>query len=469
MTESKVTLIKGDKVDSNTDYRDALPVNMYAVEKNILGASGYMLDYHGLTQVAIGSGIDRGGHYNERFETQFRVSGTKLIEVNSDKTVTELGTISGSDQAAMPCSFNTQCIIADGKMFLYDPTNGFREVTDSDLGNPIDGVWIDNYYFMTDGDYLFHTDIADESSIDPLKFATAEFSPDKSLGVSKTQDNKVAVWGRYSLEYFINIAADNFAFQRVETRAQKVGIVATHAKCDSKTGFFIVGGRESEAVAVHHIGLGSSDKISTREVDKLISIYSEPDLADMRIESRMQDDITFILVHLPDTTLCFNENIAKSLGKEFAWSILKSDIVGEKQYRAINGVFDSRFSQHIYGDKQNTYIGKLDNSVCTQYGIKVESILYTPFLDIESQSIDQIEIETIPGHNPSDDATVAVSVSVNGVTYGSEWWAMYGEPLDYGKRFIIRRLGYVRQWVGFKFRSVSTSRMAFGLFTVNHG
>jgi hypothetical protein len=59
MTESKLTLIKGDKVDSNTDYRDALPVNMYAVEKNILGASGYMLDYHGLTQVATGSGIDR--------------------------------------------------------------------------------------------------------------------------------------------------------------------------------------------------------------------------------------------------------------------------------------------------------------------------------------------------------------------------------------------------------------------------
>ena len=38
-------------------------------------------------------------------------------------------------------------------------------------------------------------------------------------------------------EDIVDIAQDNFAFQRVETRAQKIGIVATHAKCESGNKF----------------------------------------------------------------------------------------------------------------------------------------------------------------------------------------------------------------------------------------
>ena len=45
MPEIPITLIKGDKVSPLTDYRDALPVNMYAIEKEILGAKGYMQSY----------------------------------------------------------------------------------------------------------------------------------------------------------------------------------------------------------------------------------------------------------------------------------------------------------------------------------------------------------------------------------------------------------------------------------------
>ena len=82
-------------------------------------------------------------------------------------------------------------------MFLYSVGGGFVEVTDINLGDPIDGVWINGYYFLTDGENIYHTDINDESAIDPLKFATAEFMPDTSVGLGKTQDNKVIVFGRY--------------------------------------------------------------------------------------------------------------------------------------------------------------------------------------------------------------------------------------------------------------------------------
>ena len=470
MPEIPITLIKGDKVSSLVDYRDALPVNMYAVEKEILGAKGYMQSYPGLVSFGTGLGIDRGANYNERLENHFRVSGTHLISVSTLGVVTDLGDIPGTSQCRLQnfYSFNTQGIIADGRMFLYDAVGGFREVVDGDLGDPIDGVWVDGYYFLTDGEYIYHTDIIDEESISPLKFATAEFMPDASLGVAKTKDNKVMVFGRYTIEYFVNDASENFAFQRLETRAQKIGIVATHAKCESKGIFYITGGSKEEAVSIHAISAGTSLKISIREIDKILAQYPEPELADMRMETYSEDGTTFILIHLPNETLCFNENISLTMGLQYAWSILKSDTIGDNPYRAINGIFDARSSTWIYGDKLDVNLGKLDKSVVTHYGENIEWILFTPFLKLEGASIDSIEIATIPGFNVADDATVAISFTNNGLTYGTEYLLNYGEPLEYGKRFIIRRLGYVRDYVGFKFRGVSSSKMAFGLMIVEY-
>jgi len=472
MPSDKLTLIKGEKVDSDVDYRDQLPVNMYAVKKDILGAQGYMLSYPGLSSFGTVVGKDRGATYNERKSNHFRVSGNSLIEVDITGTQTILGTISGRMQAAMPYSFNTQAIIADGRMWLYsvaEEEDDFIEVLDEDLGDPIDGIWIDGYYFMTDGEYLFHTDIDDETSIDPLKFSTALFSPDPTLGLLKTQDNKVCVLGRYSIEYFQNVATDNFAFQRIESRAQKIGIVATHAKCEAKGQFYIVGGRKNDSVGIHAFRLGATLKISTREVDKLIAEYTEPELIDIRMESRQADDVLFILIHLPDYTLCYNDTIASSFGRDFAWTILKTDIKGNTPYRGINGIFDARISKWIYGDKSSNTIGKLDNSICTHYGENVEWQLYTPLKMLETMSINELELQTIPGLNTSEGATVAVSITYNGVSFGTEWWTLYSLPTDHNQRFILRGLGYVSEWVGFKFRGVSSHRMAFALCKVTYG
>jgi len=472
MTITPVTLVKGDAHGSETDYRDNLPVNMYAIGRKVMGADGYLINYPGIESFATGLGIDRGASYNEKDEAHYRVSGTRLLSISSTGVVTNLGAIPGTSQCRLIdfYSFNTQGIIADGKMFLYKSVGGLAEVIDADLGSPIDGVWVDQYYFLTDGDYIYHTDIDDETSIDPLKFATAEFMPDPSLGLAKSSDNKVMVFGRYSLEYFVNDASDNFAFVRVPTRAQKIGIVATHAKCEGGGGFFITGGRREEAVGIHAISIGSSSKISTREVDKVLSQYTESDLSDMRMEYRMADDIAFVLVHLPNETLCFNDTIAKISGLTSAWSILSTGVstATATTYRAINGIFDARNSKWIYGDKTNTNIGSLNNSISTQYSELVEWLLFTPLLLLDGQSINQIELATIPGFATANDATVAVSLTHDGITFGREWWEAYGAPLAYGKKFIIRRLGYVADIVGFKFRGASTSRMAFALMVMDH-
>lgn len=85
-------------------------------------------------------------------------------------------------------------------------------------------------------------------------------------------------------------------------------------------------------------------------------------------------------------------------------------------------------------------------------------------------SIDQIEVDSIPGHQVNaDNVTVAISITYDGLTYGKEWWADYGQIHSYDQRFIANRLGYVRENIGFKFRCASPERLAFSLMTVTYG
>jgi len=463
MAEMAIDLLKGDKVGSEVDYRDYLPENMIAIMKPIHNAAGYMLQHQGLTKYGDGFGIDRGGIWNRREEDHYRVSGGSFVTLGSTGIPTVIGAISGTKTASLPYSFNTQGIITDGKFWLYSPLSGLNEVTDPDLGIPIDGVWVDGYYFLTDGDFVYHTDLANETAIDPLKFATAEFMPDKSLGVGKTPDNKVMVFGRETIEYFKNQANLNFAFTRIDTRAIKSGIVGTHCKVEIKDKWYILGGSKDEAISVHVVGVGSVQQVASREVDKIISQYAEIDLADVVLEARKEHAYSFLVVHLPNETLLLNITLMEKMGTEQAWSIIKSDVNGNTQWRAKHGVYEPRLGRWVYGDKQDKTIGLLDETVSTHYGNVVEWVLNTPFIHLETMSIDELEI---PGFTVTKDATVAISLTTNGVIPSQEHWLDYGGPSKYNARFIAYMLGYVDDWFAIKLRGASRSRMAFSKATL---
>jgi len=458
MPSFNASLIKGDKVSDSTDYRDALPVNMYAVMRKVLGADGYMLSHPGLTLHGTGEGVDRGGYWNERQGIHFRVSGTSLINLAVDGTHTTIGAITGNRRASMAHSFNSMGIVADGKFWQYDGTTLVQN-TDPDLGTPIDLTWIDNYYFFTDGEFIYHTDITDETSIDGLKFATSEFSPDPTLAIDRTSDDQLIVFDRYTTNYFTNKATDNFAFQWIRGKSLKCGIVGTHCETELEGRFYIIGSGREEAVSIHLISSGTYTSIASREIDKILAEYTDEQLQSAILETRVEDRDKLIIAHLPSHTLLYNANVAAVSGVDQAWSIIKS---GNLPWRGVNGVSDPRVAGFIYGDKFNANIGLLDNTVATQYGETVESTVFTPLFLLDGLSIDEIEVTTIPGHQVNlDDVTCAISVTYDGLTYSNEWWALYGEQYNYNQRFIIRRLGYVRNWMGIKIRAKTKERLSF--------
>jgi hypothetical protein len=227
-----VPIICGDKVSKFSDYEDGIPVNMIAVSREIEGSAGYLFSHDGLTQIRTGQGVDRGAHYNERMRRMFRVSGEKLIEITAGGVVV-IGDIPGVDLVTITYSFQSLLIVASGKAWRYDGVI-LSQLTDVDLGYPIDVTQIDGYYFFTDGEYLYHTDIDDETNINPLKFATSELSPDPTRAVGRTQDDLVVVFNRYTTEYFINQGTEQFAFARLNQKCVHFGRAKGGAhKCTS--------------------------------------------------------------------------------------------------------------------------------------------------------------------------------------------------------------------------------------------
>ena len=466
--KADLPLMKGNKVVDNADYRDALPVNLTIVVEPIRGAQGYLLSHAGLTAHATGLGLDRGGYWNERQGKHFRVSGENLISVSTAGSINNIGEITGLDRASMTHSFNTQAIVADGKMWLYNGAT-LNQVTDNDLGNPIDITWIDGYYFLTDGEYIYHTDILDESSIDPLKFATSEFSPDPTLAVDKTSDNQVIVFNRYSTEYFANTANDNFAFTRIQSKAVKCGVVGTGCETEMEGIFYVMGGGREESVSIHYISAGTYQSIASRSVDQIIASYSEDELQDAVLETRVTERDKFIIVRLPNHTLLYNKSVADIYGNAQAWTTVKSEITNDGPWRGVNGVSVPNVGW-VYGDLNTTKIGVLDSSVATQYGEQVETIMYTPLVDMDDASINELEIDILPGHQVSSEDTISfISLTYDGLTFGKEWSLSYGVKGNYINRFIANRLGYIRDFVGFKVRTVSSGRVAFSRCSLDYG
>jgi len=469
MPEVFANLLKGDRTGIETDYRDSLPVNMSAINRPMFGAAGYMLQTPGLTKYGEGSGIDRGGVWNERHGVHYRVSGQDFISVDAGGSSTKLGTIPGLDTVSLPYSFNTQGIVADGKFWLYDLDNGLVQVTDENLGSPVDAVWINGRYFFTDLENLFHTNITSESAIDALKFATSEFSPDPTLGVGKTSDNKAIAFNRYSTEWFADRASSEFSFSRLENRAIKIGIVGTHCKAEMDNRWYIMGGRKEENVSMHVLTGSTSQNISSVEIDKIISKYTEQELSISVVEARVFDNYPHIIVHLPRETLLYNLKIALAAGNEMAWSVLSSGVSKPQQWRGKFGVFEPRLGKWVYGDKRDGRLGILDNESAVQYGDLVEWRLDTPFMYFDGVSIDEFEVQIIPGQNKDNDATVFISLTYDGVTHGREYVKAYGKPSDFTHRFIIYTLGHVDQWVSIRLRGATRSRMAFARIKMEIG
>jgi hypothetical protein len=382
--------------------------------------------------------------------------GTRLVKIDSVGSITDIGFVgSDSDFATLDYSFDRLGIVSNGDFFQYDGAN-LIEVTDPDLGTVIDFIWVDGYFMLTDGEFLIVTELNSPTSIEPLKYGSSEADPDPIKAILKLRNEPYAL-NRYTVEVFDNVGGSGFPFQRIEGAQIQRGTVGTHTCCVFLETVAFVGGGRNESISVWLAVSGSSTRIATREIDQVLSGYSEDILSKISVESRVDKGHQHLYIHLPDQTLVHDAAASQIVG-EPVWSILSSGLAQQK-YRARNLV--RCYDKWLVGDTDSFKVGYLDDVGTEQWGNVVSWEFNTVIVYNEGRGaiFHELELVSLTGRAElGTDDFVSTQYSLDGMTWSQEKFVKAGKQGQRKKRLVWINQGHMRNWRIQRFRGISSGK-----------
>jgi hypothetical protein len=311
----------------------------------------------------------------------------------------------------------------------------------------------------TDGSYLAVTELNDPFSVNPLKYGSSEADPDPIVALMKVK-NEVYALNRNTIEVFNNVGGSLFPFQRVEGAQVQRGVVGTNACALFMDTIAFLGGGRNESVAVWIVNGGIAEKLSSREIDLILKDYTEEQLSQVYIESRVDKDFRHLYIHLPDQTLVFDGAGTAKAGIP-VWFTLSSSLVGKSQYLARNFVWI--YNKGIIGNPQNSSFGYLTDRLSSHWGQTTGWSFETMILYNESKGLvfHELELVSITGNAIfGADPSIWASYTTDGVTWSQERVCKAGKTGVRGKRLSWLQQGRMREWRAQRFRGTSDAQLA---------
>ena len=454
----QIPILNGTYVDVNSNIRTSYPLNLVPVVKKQGISNGYLRPSVGIIEFAIGTGFDRGAiNWNDLC---YRVMGENLIVVNSDGSIKIIGSVKNDNKPVkFDYSFDRLAILSSGKLWYYDGIT-LRQVVDIDLGNVVDFLWIDGYFMTTDGTSLIVTELNSPTSVNPLKYGSSEIDPDGVKAILKLR-NEVYAINRNTIEVFENVGGILFPFQRISGAQIMRGAIGTRCCCLFSEAIAFLGSARNEQPAIWLAVNGSSIKISTREIDQILSKYDHAELESVVFESSVNDGYNHLYIRLPNKTLVYDQN-ASAVVQEPVWFILSSSIDGNGLYRAINRVWC--YNKWIVGDPLSEKVGVETNEVSSHWDEVIGWEFNTDIIYNESKGLIFHEIELIIlsgqaaiGKKPY----IQTSYSLDGVNYSQEKTIKIGKNGDRNLKIKFLQQGVMQNWRTQKFKGTSDCYASF--------
>lgn len=453
----QIPILSGTYTDEGPDFRTSYPRNMVPVPKTQGISAGYLRPADGIVQIGTGQGVDRGGiAWNGAC---YRVMGNSLVRVGADGALAELGAISGAGQVSFDYSFDRLAIAAGGA--LYYTTGGApAQVTDPDLGAVLDVLWVDGYFMTTDGTSLVVTDLKDPTSVNPLHYGSSEADPDPVKCLFKARAGEVYAVNRFTIEMMENVGGNGFPFARVAGAQINRGSLGTHCAALYADAIAFLGSARDEPPAVWAGLNGSTQKLSTGEIDTLLLDYTETQLAASVLEVRTVKNHQLLYLHLPDRTLVY-DGAASAAVQEPVWFTVDSGLAEPAQYRARGFVWC--YDRWMCGDPTSGALGVLDDAVSTHYGQVIgwefgTGIVYNAGA---GAIFHQLELVALPGRVPLGvDPVIWTSYSLDGETWSQERTARAGRQGQRSKRIVWLGQGSMQNWRVQRFRGTSDAHLA---------
>lgn len=146
------------------------------------------------------------------------VSGSKLYRVDSNKTVTEIGSVGAPTRVKIVNNITTIVVVNQPNAYYYDTsTLTFGQITDADFTarGALDAEFLDNYLLFVEPNTgrFFGSDVGSATSFDALSFATAEGSPDNLVGLI-VDHRQALLLGEETVEIWELVGGGGFPFAR---------------------------------------------------------------------------------------------------------------------------------------------------------------------------------------------------------------------------------------------------------------
>lgn len=456
----QVPILNGTVCDTNGNYRQSYPHNLIPVPIK-QGISGlYLKPAEGIIETGdlAGGGFCRGGiNWNG---VLYRVIDDKLVRISSANVITVLGTV-GNDQrpVSLDYSFDQLSITSNGDLFYWNGTT-LTQVTDPDLGEVKDHIWVDGYFMAIDNANLVVTEIGSPTSILPTRYGSSEADPDPTIAIRKLR-NEPYVLNRYTIEAFQNVGGTGFPFSVIEGAQVQRGCVGTYMCAVFLESIAFVGSGRNESIAVWIATGGNSTKISTREIDLILENYTETTLSNLKMEARTHAGFQMLYIHLTDITLVYDA-VASTLLQEPVWYTLGSGIEKNSTYRARYFVWC--YDSWTVGDPLDTRIGYLTDSRGEHWGEDVYWQFDTDIFYADGYGIliHELELVGMGGRIAVDEvAAIQTQYSFDGLTFSQPKTIEVGASgnRDYRMRWLSQ--GHMRDRRTQRFKGSSKARLTF--------
>jgi hypothetical protein len=334
-------------------------------------------------------------------------------------------------------------------------------VTDPDLGDVLDVMYLDGRFVTTDGNSIVLTDLNDPYAIDPLRYGSAEVSPDPIVGLNHIRGEMNAI-GSATVENFRNVGGQGFPYQRQPGALIAKGAVGTHAFAyiGAAETYFFVGGAPNGSPSVWIAGGGEAANISIPEIDDALGNLTASDLSLIEVETREDKNEQRLIVHLPDRSFTYLMQTSKEVG-EPVWCELRTGMANDQPYPLrhlllVDGAW--------YGGTDDGRIGRLDEGVQTVFGEergwRFDTVLI--YNKAKGAILNSIELIGLTGRAAfGSDPYVFFSYTKDGETWSNERSVQTGKFGEREKRVQLRPGWMFQNYMGLRFRGAGNGRHAW--------
>lgn len=449
----RIPILNGIYTDASGNVRADYPLNMLPVVGANGVSDGFLRPVDGIVEKITGPGKCRGGIVWNG--VQYRVLGTKLCSVTAD-VVAELGDIPGSGLVSIDYSFDRLSVSNGSSLFYYDGST-VSQVTDSDLGQCKDHVFLDGYTVSTDGEFVAVTELQDPTSVNPLKYGSSELDPDPVVALRRPR-RELHVVNRYTTEVFANVGGSFFPFSRIKGAQIMKGSVGPHACCEFLDALAFVGSGRNESIGVYIAANAQAVKISTREIDKSLSAISEADLYSAVLQARVGNGQEILYLHAGGLSFAYDAAMSKA-AQEPAWVKLQSGF-DPGLYAACSPIWYE--GAWWVGSPKTNQVGVLSEDVSTHWGHSVPWEFSTAMVYGENKGgmVHSLELVALPGRCAlGADPMVTATYSLDGRTWSQPKPIRAGKVGDSLKRLVWWGAGMFKQYRIQKFAGASDAHL----------